>query len=119
MRRVIPCTVPVCNLGQQHLRIVDLLRLDEDEVFDSERSLACRFGYCYVIWENLLTPPLVGWYTGSVLTVFLDLFVSGIRRSGISRKVIEADARRDFFPPRQVLGQFVYYRSGKECRIQL
>jgi hypothetical protein len=96
MRGVIPCTVPVRNLGQQHVRIVDLLRVDEDEIFGSERSLACRFGYCYVILEILLTPSFIGWYAGSVLTVFLDLFVSGIRGSGTSRKKLKL--MRDAIP---------------------
>ena len=98
MRGAIPCTVPVRDLRQRHVRIVDLLRVDEDEISASERSLACRFGYCYAIWGILLTPSFVWWYTGSVLTVFFDLFVSGIRGSGTSKKEIEADERRDFSP---------------------
>ncbi|KAF9644909.1 PQ-loop-domain-containing protein [Thelephora ganbajun] len=38
------------------------------------------------------------WLAGSVLAIFLDLFVSGIRRSGISRKEKETDALHDFPP---------------------
>jgi len=118
MRGVVPCTIPVHDLRQQHVCVVDLLRVDEDEIFASERSLACRFGYCYVIWENLLTPSPVGWHTGSVLTVFLDLFVSEIRGSGTRRTEIEADARRDS-PHIRSLGNSYIIVPVKKCRIQL
>ena len=52
MRRAVASPVPVHNLWQQHVRIVDMLRLDEDEIFAGERSLVGRFGRQFVVWTR-------------------------------------------------------------------
>ena len=78
MRGTIPGPVPVRDIRKQHIRIVDMRGVNEDGIFVGERPLACRFGCRHVAWEILLTPSFVV-CVGSVLTVFLDLFVSGIR----------------------------------------
>jgi len=57
MRGTVACPVPVCNLWQHHVRIVDMLRLDEEAVFAGERSLASRFGFFLSFGNN--TDPLV------------------------------------------------------------
>lgn len=63
MRGAVACPVRVHDLWQQHVRIVDLFRLDEDEIPVSERTLVGRFGYHLVIWKFLLLiPPFVGLY---------------------------------------------------------
>jgi len=99
MRGVIPCLVPVLDFWQQHVRNFDILRVDEGEIFVGKCSLAGRFGCRCVILANLLTPPFVWLCAGAISTVFFDLFVSGIRRSGISKREIEADVQRCFFLP--------------------
>jgi len=58
------------------------------------------------------------WLAGCILTIFLDLFVSGIKRSDRSKKEILWMTGDIFSPSHQVIGQFVYYRSGKQRRIQ-
>lgn len=62
MRGAIPCPVPVRDNRQLHVLVVDMLRLDKEEIFVGERPLVGRFGQYkrYVICEILLTPSFVG-----------------------------------------------------------
>ena len=62
MRRAIACPVPVRNLWQQHVRIIDMLRLNEDEILASKRSLVGRFGCCFHHPGILLIPTFFGLY---------------------------------------------------------
>ena len=102
MRGAVPCYVPVRDYRKLDILIVDMFRFDEEEISVGERPLVGRFGYRYVIRENLLTLSFVGWCAGSILTIFLDLFVSGIR--GRAERNLWADARHDFsFPIRSLV----------------
>ena len=75
--------------------------INEDGIFVGERPMACRFGCRHVAWKILLTPLFV-LCVGSVLTVFLDLYVSGIRGLGMSRKELKLMPNATFFPLRSL-----------------
>lgn len=55
-----------------------------------------RLSLCHL--GNLIDTVVYWCCAGSVLTIFLDLFVSGIRGSDISRREIEADVRHEISP---------------------
>ena len=97
MRGTISDLVPVRDIRKLYIRIVDMRGVNQDEIFVGKRPLACRFDFCRVTWKILLTLLFVV-YVGSVLTVFLDLFVSGIRGLGTSRKKLKLMADPTFFP---------------------